>query len=57
MNAEIVRVVRLPDVQEKIYIAGGEPRASTPEEFAQYLRKDVAYWAPAIREAGTTTQN
>ena len=57
MNAEIARVVKLPDVQEKIYIAGGEPRASTPDEFAQYLRKDVAYWAPAIREAGATAQN
>ena len=57
MNAEIVRVVGLADVQEKIYVAGGEPRASTPQEFAQYLRKDVAYWAPAIREAGATAQN
>ena len=57
MNAEIVRSIKLPDVQEKITIAGGEPRASTPEEFAQYLKKDVAYWAPAIREAGATTQN
>lgn len=57
MNAEIMRTVKLPDVQEKITVAGGEPRASTPEEFAQYLRKDVAYWAPAIREAGATTQN
>ena len=57
MNAEIVRAIGLPDVQEKIYVAGGEPRASTPGEFAQYLKRDVAYWAPAIREAGATAQN
>jgi tripartite-type tricarboxylate transporter receptor subunit TctC len=57
MNAEIVRVVHLADVEERIYAAGGEPRASRPEDFAAYLRKDVAYWAPAIREAGATTQN
>ncbi|MCC6533584.1 MAG: tripartite tricarboxylate transporter substrate binding protein [Burkholderiales bacterium] len=57
LNAEIGRVIRMADVQERIYNAGGEPRAGTPEEFGAYLRKDVAFWAPVIRETGATTQN
>ena len=50
MNAEIVRVIKIPDVQEKIYIAGGEPRSSTPEEFAQVVKRDVAKFRTLILE-------
>ena len=56
MNAEIVRVLKLPETQERIWNAGSEPRSSTPQEFAQFLRDDVARWAPVIKAAGATPQ-
>ena len=56
MSAEIARVVKLPDIQERIFNAGGEPRYLGPEEFARYLRDDVKRWAPLIKEAGATPQ-
>ena len=56
MNAEIVRVLKLPEIQERIWNAGSEPRSSTPQEFAQFLRDDVARWAPVIKAAGATPQ-
>lgn len=57
MNAEIVRVLNLPEVQERILNAGCEARSSTPEAFAKFLREDVARWAPVIKAAGATVQN
>ena len=56
MSAEIARVVKLPEIQERIYNAGGEPRYLGPEEFTKYLRDDVRRWAPLIKEAGATPQ-
>jgi tripartite-type tricarboxylate transporter receptor subunit TctC len=56
LSAEIWRVVKLPDVQERIFNAGGEPRYLGPEAFTQYLQDDVKRWAPLIKEAGATPQ-
>jgi len=56
MAAEIARVVKLPEIQERIYNAGGEPRYLGPEEFPKYLNDDVKRWAPLIKEAGATPQ-
>jgi len=56
MAAEIARVVKLPEIQERIYNAGGEPRHLGPEEFTKYLNDDVKRWAPLIKEAGATPQ-
>ncbi|HSF21441.1 MAG TPA: tripartite tricarboxylate transporter substrate binding protein [Burkholderiales bacterium] len=57
MNAEIVRVLNLPEVQERILNAGCEARTSTPEAFAKFLREDIARWTPVIKAAGMTAQN
>jgi tripartite-type tricarboxylate transporter receptor subunit TctC len=56
MAAEIARVVKLPEIQERIYNAGGEPRYLGPDEFTKYLNDDVKRWAPLIKEAGATPQ-
>lgn len=56
MSDEIARVVKLPDIQERIFNAGGTPRYLGPEEFTKYLRDDVQRWAPLIRQSGATPQ-
>ena len=57
VNAELVRVLKMPDVQERMLNAGCEARSSTPEAFAKFLREDVARWAPVIKSSGATAQN
>ena len=52
LNAEMVRALGMADVQERIRNLGGEPRASTPEEFGRFLEGEIARWAPVAREAG-----
>ncbi len=52
INAEMVRALKMPDVQERIQNLGGEARSSTPAEFTRFLEDEIARWAPVAREAG-----
>ena len=52
LNAEMVRALKMRDVQERIENLGGEPRWSTPEEFQHFLEAEIARWAPVARDTG-----
>ena len=52
LNAELVRILHAPDMQEKLAATGTEPRTSTPEEFGEYIRQETAKWGDVVREAG-----
>jgi tripartite-type tricarboxylate transporter receptor subunit TctC len=57
LNAELVSVMKTPEMRERIVSLGAEARWSTPEEFGVAIREDIQRWAPTIRESGATTQN
>jgi tripartite-type tricarboxylate transporter receptor subunit TctC len=48
LNREIVKAIKAPDVRERLSSEGAEIIGSTPEEFAQYLRKDVDRWRKLV---------
>jgi tripartite-type tricarboxylate transporter receptor subunit TctC len=52
LNAEIGRILALPDVKEKLATAGIEPAHNTPEQMAAYARDESAKWGKLIREKG-----
>ena len=52
LHDEVVRIVGLPEVRERILSDGSEPTTSTPEEFRQFLLADVAKWAKVIKASG-----
>jgi tripartite-type tricarboxylate transporter receptor subunit TctC len=56
LNAEIVRIVALADVQKRFSDQGLEPRSSTPEEFLAYMRKEVEKWQKVAQRAGLSPQ-
>jgi tripartite-type tricarboxylate transporter receptor subunit TctC len=51
LSAAIAIVLADRDVSRKIDALGAEGRACNPVEFASYLRKEFAHWAPVIRDA------
>ena len=51
LNAEIVHVMALQEIKNRLPSLGIEASTTTPEEFAAYLRADVAKWAKVAREA------
>jgi len=52
LNAEIVRIMNLPDVRERVLKGGSEVVASVPEKFAGDMRAESDIWARVIREKG-----
>jgi tripartite-type tricarboxylate transporter receptor subunit TctC len=54
LNAETVRILSLPELKERTRSQGIELGASTPEEFAAFLKADIARWTQAIREMRIT---
>ena len=51
LHREIVKIVALPEVQEKLTGLGFVPVANTPEEFAARIKTEMPKWASVIREA------
>ena len=52
LNAEIVKLLNSPDVRERFAKQGVEVKTSTPEQFSEFLKSEVARWARVIKEAG-----
>jgi tripartite-type tricarboxylate transporter receptor subunit TctC len=52
LNAELVKVMHAPEMKEKLAAMGTDPLTSTPEEFAAYIKSEIAKWGDVIRKAG-----
>ena len=52
LNTEIVRILNLPDVRERLSSQGADPVGGTPEQFAALIRGEIQKWAKVIRESG-----
>lgn len=56
LNAEIVKILGLPDIRERIAGQGAEVVGDTPAQFEAFLRADVARWAPVIKASGARAE-
>lgn len=56
LNADIVRIVNLPDVRGRIQELGGEPAGSTPAEFDAFQKADMARWAQVVKDSGAKAE-
>ena len=56
LNAEIVRILAQPDVREKLVGQGLDPVGGTPEQFAAYLKSEIAKWAKVVKAAGAKAE-
>jgi len=56
LNGAVVKAIAQKDVQEKFIAGGSEPESSTPEQFAQLIRDDVAKFARIVKAAGIVPQ-
>jgi tripartite-type tricarboxylate transporter receptor subunit TctC len=51
LNAEIVKLLRAPDVTSQLTKVGLDPAPNTPAEFAKFVRAEHDKWGRVIREA------
>jgi tripartite-type tricarboxylate transporter receptor subunit TctC len=56
LHREIVALVTLPDMKERMEALGFAPVGNTPEEFAAQIRTEIAKRAKIIRDAGIKAQ-
>ncbi len=52
LNAELTRIMKLPETRERLSAAGIEPTTSTPEELAAFMRAETVKWSKIIKEIG-----
>jgi tripartite-type tricarboxylate transporter receptor subunit TctC len=51
LNAEVVRIVRLPDVREKLDGMGVEPLGNSSEQMSGWIRSEIAKFGPVVKAA------
>ena len=56
LNREIVAILHLHDIVERLSGQGAEALGSTPEEFAAYIRSETVKWAKVVRESGAKAE-
>jgi tripartite-type tricarboxylate transporter receptor subunit TctC len=52
LHSEVVAVMNMNDVKERLLGAGVEPLVNTPAEFAAYIDTETARYAKVVRESG-----
>ena len=52
LNRQITKALASEDVKAKLSAQGAELLGSTPEEYAAYLKTELARWEKAIKTSG-----
>ncbi len=52
LNAEVMRIMQLPEVTRRMAVEGERHTANTPEQFAAFLRDETTKWAKVVKDAG-----
>ena len=52
LNETLGQVLKSPELREKLSVEAVEPMPMTPEQFGQYIRKDIARWTAIAKERG-----
>jgi tripartite-type tricarboxylate transporter receptor subunit TctC len=52
LNQEVVRILNLPDMKERLLTQGATPASTTPQEFDAFIRSEVKRFAQVLIAAG-----
>ena len=56
LNAEVVRILAMPDVKARLLDAGIIATSSSPEAFAAYTQAETKRWAKVVKDANIKTE-
>ena len=49
LNQSVARILKLPEVQERLRAGGADAAPSTPEAFARAIAQDIASWSKVVK--------
>jgi tripartite-type tricarboxylate transporter receptor subunit TctC len=52
LNAEVRRILQLPDVRERLRPEGIEPGTLDAPAFTEFVAAEITRWAPLVRASG-----
>jgi tripartite-type tricarboxylate transporter receptor subunit TctC len=56
LNAEIVRIINTPEMKERLATLAFTPVGDTREQFARFIKAEIAKWGKAVRESGAKAE-
>jgi tripartite-type tricarboxylate transporter receptor subunit TctC len=54
LHAEVIKILGMPDVKERLYGQGFEILTQMPAQFGAYLKADIRKWARVVKSSGAT---
>ena len=52
LNADVTKVLNMPEVKQFLFNQGLDAHPTTPEEFGAYIRPETKKWAKVVKDAG-----
>jgi tripartite-type tricarboxylate transporter receptor subunit TctC len=52
LNGEVARIMQAPDIQKRLVAEGAKFTPWTPDQFAAFVKSELAKWAKVVKEAG-----
>lgn len=56
LSREVTKILKMPDVQPKLAAQGAIPGGNTPQEFAAFVKAEIAKWGKVIRDANVKAE-
>jgi tripartite-type tricarboxylate transporter receptor subunit TctC len=52
LNAEVAKILNLPEIKQFLFNQGLDVAPGTPEQFGAYIRSERAKWAKVVKASG-----
>jgi tripartite-type tricarboxylate transporter receptor subunit TctC len=56
LSSEVAKLLKQPDVRERLAGQGMEPVGSTPAQFAEFVRRENEQWSKVVKSAGVKAE-
>jgi len=56
LHADLIRILGMPDMKDKIATLSFQPVGSSPEEFAATIKSEIVKWGKVVRESGAKVE-
>jgi len=52
VNAEMVTLIKTPEMQAQLLKLGAQPLTMTPAEFGAFIKSEIVKWSKVVRDSG-----